>query len=75
MLTDMKAQGLKQYLEALKDPRVRQIEPGLIMRPFHYEMPAGQEWHVYCERHPEFGFCGLEHEAASAALDHGNREH
>lgn len=67
--------GTRQYQEALKDPRVRTIEPGLIMRPFHFPMPAGQEWHVYCERHPEFGFCGVEGDAANAALEHGNGSH
>lgn len=63
----------RAYQEALADPRVRTIEDGLIMRPFH-EPISGMEqlWHVYCAAHPDFGFCGIEGRAAEAALSHGN---
>jgi hypothetical protein len=73
-MTMLVQQGARQYQEALADPRVRTIEPGLIMRPFHLPHPGfDQEWHVYCESHPEFGFCGIESDAADAALTHGNK--
>lgn len=66
--------GDRQYREALADSRMRQIQPGLIMRPFHEQYPnIPQEWHVYCERHPEFGFCGPEWAASEAALEHGRK--
>ena len=62
---------MSDYTEALADTRVRQIEPGLIMRPFHAPDDGQQEWHVYCSADPDFGFCGSEQAATNAALDHG----
>lgn len=67
--------GARQYIEALADPRGWQPEPGMVIRPFHMSMPGMPDrFHVYCERHPEFGFCGDDAEARNAALEHG-REH
>lgn len=64
---------MSDFTEALADRRVWQIEPGLIMRPFHQPITGmEQTWHVYCSAHPDFGFCGVEGEASREALRHGN---
>lgn len=64
------------YAEALTDPKVEHLEPGIIMRPFHQPgIGQEQEWHVYCSKHPEFGFCGVDAAARDAALDHGRKAH
>lgn len=61
------------YEEACADQRMVRIDPDIVMRPFHLPLVLReQEWHVYCAVHPEFGFCGLEGAARSAALYHGN---
>jgi len=76
MTTMMHELGVKQYRQALEDPRRQEIEPGLIMRPFHVALPGeDQEWHVYCERHPEYGFCGVGGVAREAAYRHGHSAH
>lgn len=58
------------YEQALADPSMRQIGPGLVMRPFH-ELPSGDPlWHVYCSEHPDWGVCAVEGVAVDAALKH-----
>lgn len=70
----MKTLGATPYAEAAADPRARQIGPDVVMRPFHQPFPnLGQLWHVYCEKHPDFGHCGVEGAAAQVALEHGNK--
>ena len=62
------------YAEASADPKMREIEAGIIMRPFHVgytTMP--QEWHVYCATHQDFGFCGIESAAFAAGHAHGRK--
>lgn len=64
------------YTDALSDPKVQELEPGIIMRPFHQPgIGQEQEFHVYCEKHPAFGFCGVEQSARDAALAHGRKVH
>lgn len=66
--------GARQYVEALADPKGWQPEPRMVIRPFHMPMRGMPDlFHVYCERHPEFGFCGDETEARNAALEHGRK--
>lgn len=67
---------VSDYAEAAADPAGWQPEPGMVIRPFHEKYPGmPQLFHVYCEAHPDFGFCGVEHVAREAALGHGQREH
>ena len=62
---------MSDYTEALADPKSWQPEPGIVIRPFHQRYPGMPElFHVYCKQHPDFGFCGEEHEACAAALLH-----
>ncbi len=59
------------YSEALKDPNVTHVLPGIIMRPFHQMYGAGeQDYHVYCSVHDDFGFCGTKDQAEQAAKEH-----
>lgn len=39
--------------------------------PFHHQYPGTEQlYHVSCEQHPEFGFCGEAREASAAAKAH-----
>lgn len=61
-----------QYAEAAADPKGWAPEPGMIIRPFHKRYVGMPElFHVYCERHPDFGVCGTDAEARESALQHG----
>lgn len=71
MTNTMAQLGARQYQDALNDPRHIEFQPGIIMRPFHEPWPGHhQDWHVYCETHPEYGFCGVVREAIDAADAH-----
>lgn len=60
------------YESAAADPKAWAPEPGMLIRPFHGSWPGMDDlFHVYCEKHAEFGFCGTEAEAREAALVHG----
>lgn len=68
--------GARQYVEASRDPRGWQPEPGMVIRPFHAHIVGMEDlFHVYCERHPEFGFCGNEDAAREEALQHAHYTH
>ncbi len=47
------------YTEALADPKAFEVAAGVVIRPFHEPLPGeAQDFHVYCEKHDAYGFCG-----------------
>lgn len=65
----------KHYADALADPNHVELDDGMIMRPFHTPTWQGQEWHLYCPRHPRFGYCGFEDYVREEAHQHVHYKH